>query len=241
MNERLRGIVLQQFAYSDTSLIARVFTESHGLQSYLIKGAYQTRGKVRAAFFQPMTHIEFVADVKSKRDLHYMTEITVGTVYYSIPFDMHKNAVTLFISELLSKTILGQEANPSLYEYLHQSMQWLDLSRENYANFHLFFCFEYSRYLGFYPNLSRHENEEIFDLMEGIYRKAIPGHGYGVKPPLSLKIKEICESKPENLSCIELSNQSRRELLHEIVTYFRLHIPGFSGLKSVEVLKEIFS
>jgi DNA repair protein RecO (recombination protein O) len=240
MNERLRGIVLQHHVYSDTSLIAKVFTESHGLQSYLIKGAYKPKGKLRSAFFQPMTFIEFVADVKSRRDLHFMSEISVGTVFYNIPFDMQKNAVTLFISELLSKTILGQEANPPLYDFLHQSMQWLDLSNENFANFHLYFCFEYSRFLGFYPSLDRQENEQFFDLMEGGYRASAPGHGYYLAAPLSLKIKEICQSKPENIHLIQLNNQGRRELLQETITYFRLHISDFQGLKSLDVLKEVF-
>ncbi len=239
MKERLKGIVLQHHAYSDTSLIVKVFTESLGLQSYLIKGAYNPKGKLRAAFFQPMTMIEFVAEMKPGRDLHYMSEIGVGAVYHSIPFDMEKNAVSLFISELLAKTILGQETQPALYDFIYQSMLWLDLSRSAIANFPLYFCFEYSRYLGFYPGLERANNEEIFDLMEGSYRNARPAHGYYVDGPLSLKIRDTALTKLEELHNLNLTNNERRELLKEILIYYRLHLPGFNGLKSHEVLREV--
>lgn len=240
MNERLRGIVLQQHKYSETSLIVKVYTETHGLQSYMIKGAFGRHSKLRPAFFQPMTFIEFVADIKGKRDLHYMSEIAIETVFYSIPFDMQKNAIILFISELLSKTIIEQESNSSLFDFLHRSIYWLDLCKENSTNFHLFFCFELTRYLGFYPKLDRNENQGVFDLMEGVFKTNAPAHGYYIEPPMSLKIRQLCMSRLENLNEIELSNTFRREILHEIITYYRLHLPGFNGLKSLEVLKSVF-
>lgn len=240
MNERLRGIVLQHHKYSDTSLIARVYTEQHGLQSYLIKGALGRHSKLRPAFFQPLTFIEFVADIKGKRDLHYMSEISIETVFYSIPFDMQKNAILLFISELLTKTIVEQEANSALFDFLHRSIQWLDLCQSSFTNFHLYFCFEFSRYLGFYPRLERTGNQEIFDLMEGVYKSSAPSHGYYVGAPISLKISQICTGKLENLHEIELTNLMRRDILREIITYYRLHIPAFSGMKSVDILKSVF-
>jgi DNA repair protein RecO (recombination protein O) len=240
MNERLRGIVLQQHKYSETSLVVKVYTEAHGLQSYLIKGAYGRHSKLRPAFFQPMTFIDFIADIKSKRDLQYMSEIAIETVFYSIPFDMQKNAIILFISELLSKTILEHEANPPLFDFLHRSIQWLDLCQGSFTNFHLFFCFELTRYLGFYPKLERLESQGIFDLMEGQFKSNAPSHGYYIEPPVSLKIRQLCLCRLENLNEIELSNALRREILLEIITYYRLHLPGFNGLKSHEVLKSVF-
>ncbi len=240
MNERLRGIVLQQHKYSDTSLIVKVFTEKHGLQSYMIKGAFGRRSKLRPAFFQPLTFIEFVADIKSNRDLHFMSEISIETPFHSIPFDMQKNAMILFISELLSKSILEHEANTNLFNFLHQSIQWLDLNLTNFANFHLYFCFELTRHLGFYPRLDRNENQSIFDLSEGLFKSTAPAHGYYIEPPISLNIRNICLSKLEDLHEIELTNIMRREIIQDIITYYKLHIPGFTGLKSVDVLKSVF-
>lgn len=240
MNERLRGIVLQHHKYSDTSLIARVYTEQHGLQSFLIKGAFGRHSKLRPAFFQPLTFIDFVADIKGKRDLHYMSEISIETVFYSIPFDMQKNSIILFISELLTKTIVEQETNSALFDFLHRSIQWLDLCQHSFTNFHLYFCFELSRYLGFYPRLDRTGNQDILDLMEGVFKTNTPSHGYYIEPPISLKISQICTSKLENLHEIELTNPMRREILHGIISFYRLHIPAFSGLKSIDILKSVF-
>jgi len=240
MDERLRGIVLQHHKYSDTSLIVKVFTETLGLQSYLIKGAFGRRSKLRPAFFQPMTFIDFVADLKANRELHYMREISIETVFYSIPFDMQKNAIILFISELLTKTILEHESNSLLFNFLHRSIQWLDLSKTNFSNFHLFFCWELTRYIGFYPKLDRTDSQHIFDLMEGVFKTNTPGHGYYIEPPKSLIMRQLCLCKLENLHEVELTNKVRREILNEILIYYRLHLPGFNGLKSHEVLKSVF-
>jgi len=240
MNERLRGIVLHHHKYSETSLIVKVFSETYGMQSYIIKGAFSRHSKLRPAFFQPMTFIEFVADIQVRHDLHYMREISIETMFYSIPFDMQKNAIIMFISELLSKTIIEQEANTALFDFLHRSIQWLDLCHDRFTNFHLFFCAELTRYLGFYPKLDRTENQGIFDLMEGVFKTSAPMHGYYLEPPTSLSIRLLCMCKLENLQDLELTNSLRREILQAFVTFYRLHIPGFTGLKSHEVLKSVF-
>ena len=60
MDDKLQGVVLQSIRYGDTSLIVKIYTRNLGLQSYIIKGAFNRASKNRAAFFQPLNVIEFV-------------------------------------------------------------------------------------------------------------------------------------------------------------------------------------
>ncbi len=90
MSIRSRGIVLQAIKYSDSSLIAKIFTETSGLQSYLVKGVYGRKSKYRAALFQPMTLVDFVGSNRPNRDLHFLTEIGLELPYSNIPFNMQK-------------------------------------------------------------------------------------------------------------------------------------------------------
>lgn len=239
MSIRSRGIVLQAIKYSDSSLIAKIFTETAGLQSYLIKGAYGRKSKFRAALFQPMTLIDFVGSNRPNKELHFMTEIGLEMPYNSIPFNMQKNAVVLFISELLTKTIREEEANSSLFDFIHRSMEWLDLCQSKFANFPLYFTLELSRYLGFYPKPDASRSLPVFDLLNGQFISGVPSHTYYVTAPLGDYLASLCHCQLENIDSMELSNTYRRQLLAVLIDYYKLHVPGFRGMQSQDVLRTV--
>ncbi len=239
MNIRSRGIILQAIKYSDSSLIAKVFTEKLGLQSYLVKGAYNRRSKFRPALFQPMTLIELVANHRPNKDLHFLSEISLELPYSSIPFNMKKNAMILFFSELLSKSIKEEEANPELFAFLHQSMHWLDLCKDRFVDFPLYFCLELSRYLGFYPKLEASGSFPVFDLLNGLFLKNQPSHTYYVLEPISQNLRLLCHTPLDHLALLKWSNEERRQLLAVFIDYYRLHLPGVKSLHSQDVLRQV--
>lgn len=239
MNIRSRGIVLQAIKYSDSSLIAKVFTEETGLQSYLVKGVYKRRSKFRPALFQPMTLIELVANHRPNKDLHFLSEISLELPYNSIPFDMNKNAMILFFSELLSKSIREEEANPKLFAFLHQSMHWLDLCKHRFVDFPLYFCLELSRYLGFYPKPESGGTFPVFDMLNGLFLKTQPSHTHYVLAPISHNLKQLCHTPLEQLAQLRWSNEERRQLLAVFIDYYRLHLPGVKGIQSQEILRQV--
>lgn len=239
MSIRSRGIVLQAIKYSDSSLIAKIFTETHGLQSYLIKGAYGRKSKFRAALFQPMTLVYFIGNKRPNKELHFMSEIGLEMPYNTIPFDMKKNAVVLFISELLTKTIREEEANPPLFNFIHRSMEWLDLCQGKFADFPLYFSLELSRYLGFYPKPDASRKLPVFDLLNGQFINNVPSHTYYVTAPLGEYLANLCHCQLEKIGSMELSNTHRRQLLAVLIDYYKLHVPGFRGMLSQDVLRTV--
>jgi DNA repair protein RecO (recombination protein O) len=239
MPGRNRGIVLQAIKYSDTSLIAKIFTEEVGMQSFMVKGAYGRKSKFRPALFQPMTLVELVSNSKPNQDLHFLSEIGVEMPYMSIPFHVQKNAVVLFVSELLVKTIHEQETNRPLFGFLHQSMEWLDLRQGKLADFPLYFMLELSKFLGFYPKPGNKPDWPAFDLLNGSFTSDVPLHTYYVTQPVSQLLAQLCLCPLDETDKLSLSNEQRRNLLSIIIDYYRLHVPGFKGLKSHEVLRVV--
>ena len=76
MDEKVRGIVVQSLRYGDTSLIVRVFTRNRGLQSYLVKGAFNRNAKNRVALFQSLNIIRYVEVGKPKTSaLAYLKDV----------------------------------------------------------------------------------------------------------------------------------------------------------------------
>ena len=109
-----RGIVIHTTKFSETSIIARIFTEQFGLQSYLIKGIRRAQSKLKPGLFQPLTILELVVYHKQNRSVQNINDATYLYPYQSIPFDIRKSSIALFINELTYKTIHEEESNPEL-------------------------------------------------------------------------------------------------------------------------------
>ena len=143
MDDKIQGIVLQSLRYGDTSLIVRVYTRSSGLKSYIVKGAFNRTAKNRVALFQNLHIINYV-EVGNPRQasLGYLKDVQLKIVYHSLPFVINKSAIVMYVSELLSKVMTESEGNASLYDFIEQSLLWLDLVETDYANFPLYFTLE---------------------------------------------------------------------------------------------------
>ena len=80
---------------------------------------------------------------------------------------MNKLSVVLFLSEVLSAALKEEEANPSLFQFLSNSLSWFDV-QDNVANFHIFFLLSLTKHLGFFPDIN-HQNLPYFDLENGCF------------------------------------------------------------------------
>jgi DNA repair protein RecO (recombination protein O) len=239
MQVTTKAIVLTSLKYGDTSLIAKVFTASDGLKSYLLKGVLASKkGKLKTAYFQPLTQLEIVANHKNKGTLESIREVKVNYHYQTLHTDITKNSMTLFLAEMLANSIHEEEQNEELFEYLEAAFQWLD-AHDEIANFHLRFLMNLTRYLGFYPDTNV-MHLPFFDLLEGEFT-TLPS----LNPVLSgenlIFFKKVLGTNFDALSMIKMNKKNRQELLHSLVLYFELHLQGFRKPKSLAILNEVFS
>ena len=139
MQVTTKAVILTSLKYGDTSLIVKAFTLSDGLKTYLLKGVLSAKkGKMRAALFQPLTQLELVANHRNKGTLESIREAKVSYHYQTLHTHITKNALTLFLAEMLGNSIHEEEQNVALFHFLEASLQLLDL-HEEIANFHLYF------------------------------------------------------------------------------------------------------
>src|ERR1044071_7173878 len=108
---KTKGIVLRAVKYGDTSLIVTIFTELFGIQSYLINGvrASTKKGSGKANLFQPAAILDLVVYHNELRNLQRMKEFRWGHLYQNIFSDIRKNAVSLFMVELLAKCLSSRK------------------------------------------------------------------------------------------------------------------------------------
>lgn len=239
MNEKTQGFVLQSIRYGDTSLIVKIFTLERGLQSFMVKGAMGKSSHHRAAFFQPMTFLRFVEKNKPHSNgLAYMSDVEVAFAYQSIPNVMNKSAILMYVAELLSHALTQQERNEPLYSFVHQSLLWLDLVEEGYANFPLFFTLEISRFLGFYPH-DNYREHWVFDMMEGQFVNTTPLHPYYFDEVYSALFSRLLNLGLNEVDKVAMTGLQRNAMIDGIITFMRLHTPILKGLQSHEVLKVV--
>ena len=239
MDDTIQGIVLQSIRYGDTSLIVKVFTRNLGLRSYMVKGAFNRNSKSRAALFQNLHLINYVeASRPNKGSLGYLKDVQLTTVYQSIPFVMNKSAILMYISELLSKTIIEQEQNEVMFDFIVRSLLWLDLVEQDYANFPLFFTLELTRHLGFYPK-ANHKTGYCFDMMEGSFAHDLPVHPYYFDNENAQLLAQMLNVSIDEACRMPLRVSQRRELLDGLIVFMRLHAPVMNDFHSHEVLKTV--
>ncbi len=234
-----KAIVLSSLKYGDTSLIVKALTASDGLQSYLLKGVLTSRrGKLKAAYFQPMMQLEIVASHKYKGTLESIREARVSYPYRSIHTDITKNSIALFLAEMLVHSVGEGEQDSALFEFVEAAMQWLD-THDQISNFHLCFLLQLTKFLGFFPDVS-HMEAAFFDLQEGEFVNR-PGLNPVLQDNTIVHFKKLLGTNFDSIHTIKVSKKERQDLLQNLVVYFELHLHGFKRPRSLAVLNEVFS
>ncbi|NNJ88665.1 MAG: DNA repair protein RecO [Eudoraea sp.] len=233
------AIVLSSLKYGDTSMIVKAFTESDGLKTYLLKGILGSKkGKLKAAYFQPLMQLEIVAIHRNKGTMERLQEVKSTYPYQTVHTDVAKNAVAFFLSEMLGNSIHEEERNEGLFRFLEAAFQWLD-NHDQIANFHLYFLLELSKYFGFYPDITSGRSA-YFDLQNGQF---IPLPG--IYPMLTGDELDhfiaLLGINFDAIHTIRIGKEERQALLQKIVLYFELHLHGFRKPRSLAVLNEVFS
>lgn len=241
MLRKTRGIILHVTDYAETSIVVKIYTEDFGLQSYLLNGVRKQKSKFKSNIFQPLTLVDLVAYHKSEHGLKRIAEISCDPQFTSIPYDMVKSSVGLFLNEVIYRSIREEEKNPGLFDFLHNAIQILDLRAVDCSAFHLFFMIQFTRYLGFFPNGNYYEDKSIFNLQDGNFQLGFPPHPHFLNNQLTKHFYRLMNSSFENYHLAEMNYQQKKEMLDALVTYFELHHTHGNHLRSHHVLHEIMN
>lgn len=220
MLHKTDGIVFKVFKYRDTSVIAKIFTSAFGLQTYIINGVRSSgKGKGKMALLQPLTLLDMVVYRKENSEIQRISEWRCAASYHSIPLDIRKTTITLFLSEVLYKSVREEEASEELFSFLEHSMKILDEMEGGFENFHLQFLVKLSRLLGFGLDASPHFMMS-FQPEEEPWVRQLQANSY--------------------TDHIRIGGSLRRVILDHIIDFYRQHVEGLKEIKSVEVLREVF-
>lgn len=219
MLTKTKGIVFRFTRYGDSSIIATLFTEHAGLQSYILKGIRKSKSRSGMALYQPLTLLDLVVYHKDGQTLHHIREAKCRHIYKNIPGNMLRETIAFFITEVMNKSIREQSHPEELFSYLEHTLLQLDATEEPSSDFHLRFMTGLCRHLGFG---AQHSSE-------------ITG-GRIVPDEVQENLQKIL-----NAEKAEMTYTHRKDILDLITGFYQNHVENFGALKSVEVLQEILT
>jgi DNA repair protein RecO (recombination protein O) len=238
---KTEGIVLRIVRYGETSVIAHVLTELFGVQSYMVNGVRGSRTSgARASLLQPANILDMVVYHRDGDHLQRISDIRFSYLYRSLYADMVKNAVALYLVELLDKALRQPEPHAELFYLAREALQWMDGAGAGIGNLPLYFTLRLSEMLGF--RFYRHAcaATPYLDLREGSFVGEVPPHGQYLDETCGLVTDALLRVPGfAGLGDVKTDKHTRQRLLAAYQEYYRLHLPGFTGLRSPGILAEV--
>lgn len=241
MQVNTEGIVLHFIKYRESSVISTIYTRESGRQSFLINAARSRKSKNKASLLQPLFLVDLVAYQKQNRDLSRVKELKSNQPYQNIAFDIAKSTQVIFLAEVLYRAINEQESFPEMFDFMKSALLYFDLMEEGSSNFHLFFLLRLTEYLGFLPDTTKTGFEAWFDLKKGCVVSSQPRHPSFANKEVTEYLIQLSALKINELDQLKISRSMRDGLLTVILDYYQLHFDNLGEIKSMSVLREVFS
>ena len=241
MLHKTRGIVLKTTLYSESSVVVQIFTEKFGIQSYLINGVKKPRAKISMNMLQPLHLVDMVVYHKTNIGIQRVSELRPSPVFRSIPYDIIKSTMVIFLNEVLYKSIRQQHTDENLFDFIFSAISWLDETEEASVSFHLAFLLKLSRFLGFAPSMESKSDQSFFDLQEGEFKSRPPIHPYYMDRIDASIFIALFSTPFERIFEIKMTNVNRRQILEKILVFYTLHTASFGEIKSHQILEDVLS
>jgi DNA repair protein RecO (recombination protein O) len=241
MLEKTTGIILHQLKYTDSGNIVQVFTKKYGRLSFLVRGIRNRRPGKQNVYLQPLSIIDIVLYYKESRGMQTLKEFSVSFLPADIYNNIIKTSMALFLGEVLRNVLKEESPQEDLYEFISDSVKYLDKLDEGYSNFHIAFLCGLSSFLGIEPGRKPQGESCFFDMTNGSFQMIRPPHGNYADPAISDIMSSFLNSSWGNMHKISLSGTLRNEVLTTLLKYYSIHLPAFKKINSLDVLKEVFS
>ncbi len=186
-----------------------------------------------------MFPVEFEGLESSHQQMHRFREVRTAFSLQSLPFDVRKSTMALFMAEVLYRLVRESEPNEALFDFVWGSVGALDAMQEGVSNFHLWFLAGLSRFLGFCPG-NEYMPGAWFDIREGLFTPVQPAHTECMTRECARILRDLMACDVRELDAIGLNRTQRVEFLNAMLVYFGYHLDAVSAVQSVRILREVF-
>jgi DNA repair protein RecO (recombination protein O) len=241
MLQKTRAIILHAYRYGDSSLVVHAFTQAWGRSAFMLKGVRKSKKNQRSSMFQPLYLLDLDVYYREHREMHWIRDASFSGVAAVHEPDIIKSTQAIFISEVLMKTIREEERNPALFDFLEQTSVWLFAAGQASPSFHLYFLFMLSRFLGFYPRNNFSEDNRYFNVESGAFSSLPDTLDLKKETLLGLQWKACFQGDYRSDYQVFNNHEKRNMFLDSLLQFYRIHHHAMRELKSLDVLRTVFS
>ncbi len=215
MTENIEAIVLGHTKFGENSVVVHTLSEAYGRRGFLV----HVGKKAGMALLLPMNILEMDIVPNPKSTLWSARNLTARDPLNGIRNNLYKNTMSLFLSEVLLRTVKDGQMEDGLFPWCVRSILTLDGLENDFSNFHIRFLLEFADALGFRPTF-----EDVAPFAEK--------HLQQLKPFLSAGFSESM--------LIPLRGEERNALCEDILRYLEYHTESAIRVQSLAVLREVF-
>lgn len=211
----MRLIVLNTTRIGEKNLVVHSLCESWGRRSFLVTAGPKTP----TALFLPLSILDAEVVENRKSELWRLRAVRSLYPLSGIRNNIFKNTISLFMSEVLYRTIRESTREDALLGWCEKVVLTLDSLESDFSNYHLWFLLELCSVLGF--------SADIESL------SAFVGEHYSV-------VKRLLGCGFPDFLLVPLDGRSRNAIASAIVGYIGYHTETNLEVRSLKVLSEVF-
>ena len=231
MKYNSRAIALTYIKHSESSIIAKLYTEEHGLQTFIVKGVRSNKSKKKLGLFQPLQLSQINASLIIKNEIQYLNEISLAKNKLAEKTRIKNHFISLFIAEVLSKSLYKNEQDKALFNYIWDIKLLLSGKNKINANYPLLFLLQLSNFFGFYPSKDNLEFP-YFDLEKGVFTMRKGTY------TLNIEDSNYLKALLTETDCI-IPYENRNKMLKSFIKYYKLHHHELKNITSHLIIESL--
>ena len=215
MKSKAELIVLNHTKFGENSIVLHTLSAEYGRRGFLVK----VSPRAGMALFLPLNILEAEVTENPTSDLWFARNFVSVNPLNGIRSNIHKNTMTLFMSEVLYRVIKDQTNEDGLADWLKGQILTLDALESDFANFHLMFLLNLCSALGFDPDTA------------------------GLAPFADkhlLQVEALLTKPFTEAMLLPLSGADRNAIAESILKYIEYHTESAVNVRSLAVLREIY-
>lgn len=216
MVHSFRFIILGTTKVGEKALVLHTLSAEWGRRSFIVSIGRNSS----AALFLPLNILDAEAVENPKSELWRIRAMTAVHPLNGIRGNVHKNTMTLFMSEVLYRTLHDGTNEDGLFDWLYRSLMTLDALQSDFANYHLRWLLEFAAALGFSPS-----PEDL---------APFAGEHFA-------EIKALLRSSFADCMLLPLCGASRNEIADILLQYIGFHAETRIDVRSLAVLRELYA
>lgn len=206
-------IVLGHTPVGERSMVLHTLSPVWGRRSFIT-------GAGGSSMFLPLSLLDAEVTENPRSDLWRARAISLSEPLAGIRNNMRKNTMTVFMSEVLFRTLRDGTLEDGLYEWCRGSILTLDALECDFSNYHLRWLLEFAGALGFSPSLP--------DLAP------FAGDNLPV-------LRQLLDAGPAGSLLVPMTGEKRNAVASLLLEYIGFHAETRLNIRSLQVLREIYA